>query len=79
MPDALEYGRACYDRRAWDEACEALRLADQTTPLDCDDLERLGIATYLIGNELEFERYFDRLHRALLEQGQPDRAARAAF
>jgi len=79
MPNHLEYSRACYDRGAWDEAFEALRLADQTAPLDCDDLQRLGIAAYLIGNELEFERYFDRLYRASLEQGHPEQAARTAF
>ena len=79
MPNDLEHSRACYDRGAWDEAFEALRLADQTTPLDCDDLQRLGIAAYLIGNELDFERYFDRLHRAQLEQGRREHAARTAF
>ena len=48
MPNHLEHSRACYDRGAWDEAFEAFRLADQATPLDCDDLKRLGIAAYLV-------------------------------
>ena len=79
MPNDLEHSRACYDRGAWDEAFESLRLADQTAPLDCDDLQRLGIAAYLIGDELEFERYFDRLHRVQLEQGRREQAARTAY
>jgi DNA-binding CsgD family transcriptional regulator len=79
MANDLERARACYDRGAWDEAFERLRLADQAAPLSCDDLQRLGFAAYLIGGELEFERCFDRLHRAQLEQGHPDQAARTAF
>ena len=79
MPNDLEHSRACYDRGAWDEAFESLRLADQSMPLDCDDLARLGIAAYLIGNELEFERAFERLYRAQVEQGHPEQAARATF
>jgi DNA-binding CsgD family transcriptional regulator/tetratricopeptide (TPR) repeat protein len=79
MPNDLEHSRACYDRGAWDEAFEGFRLADQNAPLACDDLQRLGIAAYLIGHELEFERYFDRLHRAQLEQGHREPAARSAF
>jgi RNA polymerase sigma factor (sigma-70 family) len=79
MAGELERSRECYDRGAWDEAFEALRLADQATPLDCDDLKRLGIAAYLIGGEDEFGSYFDRLHHAQLEQGNREQAARTAF
>jgi ATP/maltotriose-dependent transcriptional regulator MalT len=32
-----------------------------------------------VGNELEFESCFDRLHRELVDQGQRERAARTAF
>src|SRR5678816_3090720 len=55
----LVQARACYDRGAWDEAFEGLRLADEAAPLSCDDLQRLGFAAYLIGGEVEFERCFD--------------------
>jgi len=47
--------------------------------LSCDELERLGIDAYLVGDESTFETYFDRLHRELLEQGHRERAARTAF
>ncbi len=79
MSKDLEHGRACYDRGAWHGAFEALRLADQAAPLDCDDLQRLGTVAYLLGHELDFERYFDRLYHVQLEQGRPENAARAAF
>jgi DNA-binding CsgD family transcriptional regulator/tetratricopeptide (TPR) repeat protein len=79
MPNNLEHGRACYDRGAWHDAFEALRLADQASPLDCDDLKRLGTVAYLVGRELEFERYFDRLYHLQLEHGRPENAARATF
>ena len=64
MANDLVQARAYYDRGAWDEAFEGLRLADEAAPLSCDDLQRLGFAAYLIGGEIEFERCFDRLHRA---------------
>jgi DNA-binding CsgD family transcriptional regulator/tetratricopeptide (TPR) repeat protein len=79
MAKDLEHGRASYDRGAWHDAFEALRLADQAVPLDCDDLQRLGVVAYLLGRELEFERYFERLHHVQLGHGQPENAARAAF
>ena len=79
MSNDLAHSRACYDRGAWHEAFEALSVADQAAPLDRDDLERLGVSAYLIGREVDFERYFDRLHRAQLEQGHRAQAARSAF
>jgi DNA-binding CsgD family transcriptional regulator len=79
MANDLEKARACCDRGVWDEAFERLRLADQAAPLSCDDLQRLGFAAYLIGGELEFERCFDRLHRAQVEQAHREQAARTAF
>ena len=53
MANDLVQARACYDRGAWDEAFEGLRLADQAAPLSCADLQRLGFAAYLIGGEVE--------------------------
>ena len=79
MRDAVAEGRACYDRGAWQEAFEAFRVADAGAPLDPDDLERLGFSAYLLGREPDFERYFDRLHRAQVEQGRRQGAARTAF
>jgi len=79
MSEDLQNSRACYDRGAWDEAFEALRLADQAAPLACDDLQRLGISAYLIGDEREFERCFERLYHTQLAQERPADAARTTF
>jgi DNA-binding CsgD family transcriptional regulator/tetratricopeptide (TPR) repeat protein len=79
MRNDLEQAQACFDRGAWDEAYEALRFADQTTLLTCNDLERLGVSAFLLGDEVEFERCFDRLYHAHVEQGHREQAARMAF
>jgi DNA-binding CsgD family transcriptional regulator len=77
--DHLQGARACYDRREWNAAYAAFVCADQEYPLDVEDLERLAVAAYLTGRNREFERAFDRIHRAHVEAGNRPRAARAAF
>jgi ATP/maltotriose-dependent transcriptional regulator MalT len=75
----LHNGLEAYARRAWQEAYEAFTRADAATPLEPDALERLAISAYLIGHEDEFLRLLERLHRAHVEAGRPERAARDAF
>jgi DNA-binding CsgD family transcriptional regulator len=75
----LEHGRQSYGRRAWGDAYEALRRADQATALHADDLERLATAAYLTGRDAEFEQIQERLHRLHVESGDRARAARCAF
>jgi DNA-binding CsgD family transcriptional regulator len=77
--DHLEHGRQSYGRRAWGDAYEALRLADQTAALDADDLERLATAAYLTGRDVEFEKIQERLYRLHVDSGERSRAARCAF
>jgi DNA-binding CsgD family transcriptional regulator len=79
MLDHLRQGRETYARREWHDAYHALLRADETAPLDVDDLERLSTAAYLVGRELEFQRFIERLHHTHLEAGHLDRAARCAF
>ena len=50
----LEDGRACYERRAWGDAYDAMLAADQETPLEPEDLDRLATAAYLSGHDAEF-------------------------
>jgi ATP/maltotriose-dependent transcriptional regulator MalT len=47
--------------------------------LEADDLERLATAAYLIGRELEFQRYMERLHQVHLKADNSERAARCTF
>ena len=77
--DHLEHGRECYGRRAWGDAYHALQCADQATPLEADDLDRLATAAYLTGRDLEFQRILERLYRVHVESGDRARAARCAF
>jgi DNA-binding CsgD family transcriptional regulator len=79
MPDHLRLGRETYARHAWHDAYHAFLCADETTPLEADDLERLANAAYLIGRELEFIRLIERLHQVHLEADNSERAARCAF
>jgi DNA-binding CsgD family transcriptional regulator len=74
-----ERGRECYGRRAWGDAYDALRSADQISPLDVEDLDCLATAAYLTGRDLEYERLLERLYRVHIESDNPARAARCAF
>jgi DNA-binding CsgD family transcriptional regulator/tetratricopeptide (TPR) repeat protein len=75
----LEHGRACYERRAWREAFDALQQADEATPLQADDVERLATAACLSGREAEFLRLLERQYRSYDESGDRFCAARCAF
>lgn len=77
--DILEHGRRCYENRAWADSFELLSQADQTQPLDGDDLERLALSAYLIGREDEFRQALERAHAACQQTDQPDKAVRWAF
>jgi ATP/maltotriose-dependent transcriptional regulator MalT len=77
--DPLEYGRVSFGRRAWSVAYQAFRAADQASPLEADDLDRLATAAYLTGQELEFQQLLERLYRIHVEAGRGARAARCTF
>jgi hypothetical protein len=59
---ALATGRRAYERHAWGEACERLSAADAAGDLGAEDLERLGIATYLTGRPEESQAVGARAH-----------------
>jgi DNA-binding CsgD family transcriptional regulator len=77
--DHLREGREAHARRAWHEAYQAFLRADEATPLEAGDLEQLATAAYLIGRELAFQQFTERLHRLHLEAGDLEPAARCAF
>ena len=77
MVDPSELGREAFARRAWGEAVE--HLAAQVDELGAADLQRLAVATNLIGRPEESERAWERAHLAHLAEGDPDAAARCAF
>ncbi len=79
LSDPLHRGRTSYDRRQWNDAFEALSLADQSTPLCADDLHRLAWSAGLTARDPEMQATQERVYNAHLEAGQDLAAARAAF
>jgi DNA-binding NarL/FixJ family response regulator len=75
----LERGRACFDRHEWNDAFEALSVADQTTPLGTEDLHRLAWSAGLTARDDEMLATQERLYHARLGTGECLSAARAAF
>jgi ATP/maltotriose-dependent transcriptional regulator MalT len=75
---ALERGREAFQRKAWGEAYAQLAAADHEIALDPEDLERLAAAAYLEGRDNESEGCWERAHRAFLERGDREGAARSA-
>ena len=49
--DALDRGRESFGRQAWGDAFALLSAADQESPLEAEDLERLAMAAYLTGRD----------------------------
>ena len=76
---ALDRGRAAYDRRDWADARELLSVADREDSLALEDLERLAIATYLVGKYAESMEISRRAYRDSLRAGDVGRAVRSAF
>ena len=72
----LIQARECYRRQAWNEAHRLLWLADQTAPLGVEDLERLATSAYLIGRDLDFQRFLDRAYHANVQKSDQPLAAR---
>jgi DNA-binding CsgD family transcriptional regulator len=75
----LEHGRRAYEQRAWTDAHESLAAADRESPLAAEDLELLATAAYMLGRDDEYVGVMERAHVALLDRGEPLRAARVAF
>jgi DNA-binding CsgD family transcriptional regulator len=81
MADAqvLERGRHLFAQRAWAESYRLLHAADGDAPLGPEDLERLAIAAYLVGQNDDCEAFTARAHQSFLDRGDREGAARAAF
>ena len=75
----LDRGRAAYDRQAWADARDLLSAADREASLGGEDLERLAIATYLVGEYAESMDLSRRGYRDSIGAGDIARAVRSAF
>ena len=74
----LARARKSFEQRAWADAYRLFEAADREAPLEPEDLERLATAAYLMGREDESEAFWERAHRAFLERGDREGAARSA-
>jgi DNA-binding CsgD family transcriptional regulator len=77
--NTLEEGRAAFERGAWSESYRLLAVADAQTPLDPADLDRLAMAAYLIGKDVDCVQALTKAHAGFLERGEAVRAARSAL
>ncbi len=75
----LQRGRACYARHEWQDAFEALSLADRAAPLEADDLALLAWSAGLTAHDDEMLATQERVYQARLAAGENLVAARAAF
>jgi DNA-binding CsgD family transcriptional regulator len=79
VSDALDRGRRAFGSQLWADAYAQLSAAEETTPLLPDDLERMAVAAYLIGEDDISADVWARAHQACLGSDDPIRAARCAF
>lgn len=75
----LADGRSAFAGRDWPRARAHLARAQSIEPLEAADLERLGDAAYLMGDDSAFYDAYEQAYRQHLEAGEPHRAARCAF
>jgi len=75
----LLYARDCYERGDWDDAFNALRLADTEGALDAADLHRLAWSAGLTARDEPMLATTEREYHAWLGEGEQLNAARAAF
>jgi DNA-binding NarL/FixJ family response regulator len=76
---ALDRGRTAYDLQAWADARDLLLAADREASLGVEDIERLAIATYLVGEYAESMELSRRAYRDSIGAGDSARAVRSAF
>jgi DNA-binding NarL/FixJ family response regulator len=77
MEDQLAAARKAFEEQRWRAVYECA--TDATGPLAGEDLDRLAVAAYLLGDQRESARAFERAHLAHARAGEPGRAARSAF
>lgn len=76
---ALQDGRTAFGEQRWEDALRLLSDADRVHPLDGDDLERLGRAAYMLGQDDDYVAAFERAHRTYLDAGRTPAAVRCTW
>jgi DNA-binding CsgD family transcriptional regulator len=75
----LQQGRESFRRQAWADAEAQLSAADREEPIDPADLERLAVATYLLGRYEESAAVTRRIYTESVRAGDVASAVRSAF
>jgi DNA-binding NarL/FixJ family response regulator len=79
IADRVERARDSFDRRVWGEAFDLLSAAHREGQLDAEDLERLAIAAYMVGNDEACEEAWIAAHHEWVRRNDQACAARCAF
>jgi DNA-binding CsgD family transcriptional regulator len=77
--EAIVQGREAFERHVWGAAFDRLSAADEGSPLEPQDLERLALSARLIGRDEDSAEIWARAHHEYVRQGNIPRAARATF
>ena len=75
----LARARESFAKQAWTDTYSTLLAADETAPLEAEDLQSLAVAAQLTGKETEGGEFLARAHQGFLGKGETRRAARCAF
>ena len=78
VADTLDRGQEFFGHDSWADAYAELSAADRESALGIDDLERLAVAAYMVGADLESDDAWLRAHQECLRLGNVERAARCA-
>lgn len=73
----LARARKSFEQHSWADSYRLFEAADREAPLAPEDLERLATAASLMGREDDSEAFWERAHRAFLERGDREGAARS--
>jgi len=79
MAEQIAEGRRSFERQRWRDAYDQLRSADHTDPLGVDDLERLAVAAYLVGERDDCTSAWTRAFAICERNGEAPAAARHAL
>jgi DNA-binding NarL/FixJ family response regulator len=79
VADRVERARGSFERRRWGDAFAELSAAQREGQLDVEDLERLAVASYMVGRDDACEEAWIAAHRLWLSRGEAECAARCAF
>jgi DNA-binding NarL/FixJ family response regulator len=78
-PTYASRARAAYSRREWEQGWSWFSRADAAGSLGLDDLEAMRWCAGLTGRDDEMISLNERIYQRSLEEGDPERAASAAF